>query len=79
MQNRLKECPQDAVTKNLRIHLQGAHGLASLKTRKVQLHSCEPFNWDHRNTDMRLSWRVFVDSIFIDLVFVIMITYFFSG
>ena len=41
--------------------------LASLKTRKVQLHSCEPFDWDHRSTDMRLSWKVFVVSIFIDL------------
>ena len=41
--------------------------LASLKTRKVHLRSCESFNWDHRSTDMRLSWRVFVVSIFSDL------------
>ena len=41
--------------------------LATLKTRKVQLGSCEPFIWDHRGTEMRLSWRVFVVSIFIDL------------
>ena len=48
--------------------------LASLKTRKVHLHSCEPFNWDHRSTDMRVSRRVFVVSNFI-----IIITYFFQG
>ena len=43
--------------------------LGSLKTTKVHLHSCESFNWDHRSTDMRLSWRVFVVSSFIDLFF----------
>ena len=42
--------------------------LVSLKTRKVHLHSCEPFNWDHRSTDMRLSLRVFVVSIFLFLL-----------
>ena len=41
--------------------------LVSLKTGKVQLHSSEPFNWDQRSTDMRLSWRVFVVNIFTDL------------
>ena len=41
--------------------------LVSLKTRKVHLHTCEPFNWDLRSTDVRLSWSVFVVSIFIDL------------
>ena len=53
--------------------------LASLKTRKVHLHSCEPFNWDHRSTDMRLSQRVFVLSIFIDLFFKYYDYVFFSG
>ena len=37
---------------------------ASLETRKGHLHGCEPFNWDHRSTDMRLSGIVFVVSIF---------------
>ena len=41
-------------------------GLASLKTRTVHLHSCDAFNWDHRSTDMPLSWRVFVVNIFIN-------------
>ena len=41
--------------------------LGSLKTRKVRLHSCEPFNWDHRSTDMPLSFRVLFVSILIDL------------
>ena len=41
--------------------------LASLKTRKVHLHSCQALHWDQRSTDMQLSWRVFVVSIFIDL------------
>ena len=40
--------------------------LASLKTRRVHLHSCDAFNWDHRSTDMPLSWRVFVVNIFIN-------------
>ena len=54
-------------------------GLASLKTRTVHLHSCEPFNWDHRSTDVQLSWRVFVVSIFIDLFFEYYDYVFFSG
>ena len=45
--------------------------LASLKTRKVHLHSCEPFNWDHTSTDMPLSFRVFDVSIFIDLFLIL--------
>ena len=40
--------------------------LASLKTRKVHLHNCEPFNWDDRSTDMPLSFRVLFVSILID-------------
>lgn len=38
-----------------------------LKTRKVHLHSSEPFNCDHRGTDMGVSWIAFVVSIFINL------------
>ena len=53
------------------------HG--SLKCRKVHLHSCEPFNWDHRSTDMWLSWIVVVCSIFFEVIFIIMITYSFQG
>ena len=41
--------------------------LASVKKRKVHLHGCEPFNWDQRSTEMRLSRRVVVVSIFIVL------------
>ena len=40
--------------------------LGSLKTRKVHLHSFEPFNWDDRSTDMPLSFRVLFVSILID-------------
>ena len=50
-------------------------GLVSLKTRKVPLHSFEPFNWDHRSTDMRLSWIIFVVSIF----FLIYFYYYYYG
>ena len=53
--------------------------LASLKTRKVHLHSCEPFNRDQRSTDMRLSWRVFVVSIFIYIYFYYYDYVFFAG
>ena len=37
--------------------------LAFLKTKEVRSHSCEPFSFDHRSTDMRLSWIVLVVSI----------------
>ena len=51
-----------------RFHLRADHvDLVSLKTRKLDLRSSKPFNWDHRSTDMRLSWIVFVVTVFIDL------------
>ena len=58
--------------------------LVSLKTRKVHLHSSEPFNWDHRSTDMQSLWRVFVVSIVIYLFFFLswlpfIFYFFFSG
>ena len=43
--------------------------LVSLKTRKLPLHSFEPFKCDHKSADMRLLWVVFVTSVFLFLYF----------
>ena len=50
--------------------------LVSLKTRKVHLHSYEPFNWDHRSTAMQLSCECLLSVVF--FLFIFIVTYFFQ-
>ena len=77
MYSRLKQCPHDAVTKIFCIHFQGA--LFSLKTRKLHLHSSEPFNWDHRSTDMHAVVMDIICCQYFFIFFKFIITYFLQG
>ena len=74
MYSSLKESPHDFV-----LICKEIEDVVSLKTRKLHLHSSESFDWDHRSTNMQLSWIVFVVSIFIYLFLLLWLRIFFQG